>query len=292
MDINCEYHYFKIILGNQGNIRGFPQQVNGTLRHEDSSKETSFADAELTKLKQKKTLMVEHAVIALKDYILGGNLSPGTELPPESEMVREMGISKFSLREALRVLQVIGLIEISQGRRTRVASHSISPLVALFEIALKRSTVSNPLLIEARKSIEGHIARFAATRAEAADIQTMRQTIADIDLHRDNLELCVTKDIEFHSALVSASKNEVFEIMLAPIMVLLREQRREQLRVKGVDAVIKYHSMILSAVIDRDPDEAERCMGLHLEQAEQDIRDVQQALRAGHRHVEPREGIS
>jgi DNA-binding FadR family transcriptional regulator len=236
--------------------------------------------------------MVEHAVLALKEYILGGNLTPGTELPPESEMVREMGISKFSLREALRVLQVIGLIEISQGRRTRVASHSISPLVSLFEIALKRSTVSDPLLIEARKSIEGHIARFAAMRADEADIKTMQQTIADIDTHRDDLETCVSKDLEFHSALVSASKNEVFAIMLAPIMELLREQRREQLRVRGADMVVKYHTMILEAVIEKDPEKAEQCMGLHLMQAEQDIREAEPSMKGRPRAMRPRQEIS
>jgi GntR family transcriptional regulator, transcriptional repressor for pyruvate dehydrogenase complex len=256
----------------------------------DSSKES--ANPELAGPRQKKTLMVEHAVIALKEYILGERLTPGTELPPESEMVREMGISKFSLREALRVLEVIGLIEISQGRRTRVASHSISPLVSLFEIALKRSTVSNALLIEARKSIEGHIARFAAMRADTEDIKTMRETIAAIDLHRDELETCVSKDLEFHSALVSASKNEVFAIMLAPIMELLREQRREQIKVRGVDVVIELHSMILEAVIERDPEKAERYMALHLMQAALDIEKAEQAKKERSRAAENRKVTS
>ena len=103
--------------------------------------------------------MVEHAVLALKEYILGGNLTPGHRAPTGERNGAGDGDQQVSLREALRVLQVIGLIEISQGRRTRVASHSISPLVSLFEIALKHSAVSNPLLIEARKSIEGHTAR-------------------------------------------------------------------------------------------------------------------------------------
>ena len=104
-------------------------------------------------------------------------------------MAREMGISKFSLREALRVLEVIGLIEITQGRRTRVASHSISPLVSLFELALKRSMVSQLLLVEARKSIEGHIARYAALRAEPAHLEAMRRTIEEVARNREDLEL-------------------------------------------------------------------------------------------------------
>jgi GntR family transcriptional regulator, transcriptional repressor for pyruvate dehydrogenase complex len=248
------------------------------LKYDTVEEDPQAMELEFPNLRQGKTLMVEHAVAALKEYILGGRLSPGTELPPESEMAREMGISKFSLREALRVLEVIGLIEISQGKRTRVASHSIDPLVSLFEIALKRSMASHLLLIEARKSIEGHVARFAALRAEPSHIEAMRRTIEDVKNNRDDLAICANRDIEFHNILVDASGNMVFRIMLAPIMELLRDQRREQIRVRGVQSVIDYHSRILSAVVERNPDKAEEYMALHLVQAEQDIREAQKSM--------------
>lgn len=224
--------------------------------------------------------MVEHAVVALKEHILEGHLSPGTELPPENEMARQMGISKFSLREALRVLEVIGLIEISQGRRTRVASHSLLPLVSLFELAVERSRVSTLHLIEARKSIEGRIARYAAMRADPSHIKAMQQTIDEVKANRDDLEICANKDIEFHNILVNASKNAVFEIMLAPIMELLRAQRHEQIRVRGVDTVIEYHSKILSAVAEGDADKAEEYMVLHLVEAERDLREAEHAIES------------
>ena len=228
-----------------------------------------------------KTLMVEHAVRALKEHIVDGNLPPGTELPPESEMAREIGVSKFSLREALRVLQVLGLIDISQGRRTRVASHSITPVASLLQLTLRRSAAPDLMLIEARKSLEGHISRFAAMRAEPSNIEQMHDAIEGMRRNRGDLEQCVDKDMEFHSAVVKASQNVVFEIMLAPLGELLRGQRREQIRTKGVDMVIKYHGMILAAVKEHDPDKAERCMDQHLAQAEQDVRDAQAARHAG-----------
>jgi GntR family transcriptional repressor for pyruvate dehydrogenase complex len=238
-------------------------------------------DNDLTGLKQaKKTLMVEHAVLSLKEYIIDRNISPGTELPAEGEMAKKIGVSKFSLREALRVLQVLGLIDISQGRRTRVASHSINPIISLLELTLKRSMVPNMQLIEARKSLEGHISRYAAIRAHPSQIEAMRETISAMDRHRDDLEMCVKQDLEFHNALVKASKNIVFEIMLAPLMELLRDQRREQIKVRGIDLVIEYHTMILSAIMKHDPDEAEKCMDLHLVRAEEDVRKVEQTIQA------------
>ena len=86
-----------------------------------------------------KTLVVGHAVLALKEYILNSGSQPGTALPPERDMARAVGVSRFSMREALRVLQVLGLIDISQGRRTRVASNSLSPVTSLLALTLKRS---------------------------------------------------------------------------------------------------------------------------------------------------------
>lgn len=229
-------------------------------------------ETEMTGLRQaKKTLMVEHAVLALKDYIIDGNLSPGTELPPESEMAKKMGVSKFSLREALRVLQVLGLIDISQGRRTRVASHSIAPVISLLQLTLQRSMAPDMMLIEARKSLEGHISRYAAMRADESHIALMRKAIDELRQCKDDLEMCVEKDMEFHNALVKGSRNVVFEIMLAPLMELLRDQRREQIKYRGIDTIAEFHAMILQGIIEKDPEKAQKYMDLHLVQAEEDV---------------------
>ena len=233
---------------------------------------------DLFNLKQAdRTLMVGHAVLALKEYILNGNLTPGTVLPPERDMAKAIGVSRFSMREALRVLQVLGLIDISQGRRTRVACNSISPITSLLVLTLQRSRVPKIQLIEARKSQEGHIARFAAMRADRSHIETMRTSIEEMRQHRDELSTCVEKDLEFHGTLVKASGNLVFEIMLAPLNELLRDQRRETIRYSGVDLVIQGHARILGAVQEKDPDLAERYMDEHLAKAEQDVRMIEES---------------
>jgi GntR family transcriptional regulator, transcriptional repressor for pyruvate dehydrogenase complex len=223
-----------------------------------------------------KTPMVDHAVLALKEYILGGNLIPGTVLPSERDMAKAVGVSRFSMREALRVLQVLGLIDISQGRRTRVAGNSISPVTSLLGLTLQRSGVPKMQLIEARRSLEGHIARFAATRAKPHHLEALRVSIADLQRRPNDLSFCVEKDLEFHSTLVKASGNVAFEIVLAPLMELLRDQRNETIRHSGVEPVIQSHARILSAIQARDSDLAERCMDEHLAKAEEDVREIEQ----------------
>jgi len=215
---------------------------------------------------------VQRVVSALHDYIINGNLKPGTELPPESEMAKQLKVSKFSMREALRIAQAQGLVEISQGRRTRVADISVDPLTDIMHLLLRRSENVLLELTEARKCLESSIVRRAAERAEPEHIEAMQMTIEALKHHLDDVEYCVEKDLEFHNILVQASNNRVFEIMLAPLAEFLKQSRLETLHVSGVQKAIDEHSLILDAIRKRDPDLAEADMKHHLETAEQNIK--------------------
>jgi GntR family transcriptional repressor for pyruvate dehydrogenase complex len=150
---------------------------------------------------------VELAVEALHKFIVEGNIEPGTDLPPENEMAKQIGVSKFSMREALRVAQSQGLIEISQGRRTKVADVSIKPAAGLMNLIMRRSKHMLLELTEARQSLECEIVRFAAIRATDKQIEAMAQTLEDLNNHRHDIEYCVDKDIEFHDIMVQATNN-------------------------------------------------------------------------------------
>jgi GntR family transcriptional regulator, transcriptional repressor for pyruvate dehydrogenase complex len=215
---------------------------------------------------------VEQAVHAVRDYVMDGDLKPGQKLPTETEMAKRIGVSKFSMREALRVLEAQGLIEITQGRRTRVSGPSARPSTEILSLALRRSKSSLLDLAEARESLETAIVRLAALRADIAHLDIMRKTIEDIDRNRGDLELCVQKDLEFHNALVRATGNLVFEWMLAPLAELLRESRRKTILNAGVDRVLDGHRSILEAVADRNPDKAGESMRVHLSMAREDLK--------------------
>ncbi len=216
---------------------------------------------------------VRRVVSALHDYIINGNLKPGTELPPESEMAKQLKVSKFSMREALRIAQAQGLVEISRGRRTRVAGISVEPLTDIMQILLRRSENVLLELTEARKCLECYIVRLTAEMAEPEHIEAMQATINDLEQHLDNVEYCVEKDLEFHNILVQASHNRVFEIMLAPLAELLKQSRMETLHVSGIQKAIDEHSLILDAIRKNDPDLAEASMNQHLKTAEQNIKE-------------------
>ena len=199
---------------------------------------------------------VELAVKALHQFIVEGNMEPGTELPPENVMAKQIGVSKFSMREALRVAQSQGLIEISQGRRTKVADVSIKPAAGIMNLIMRRSEHMLLELTEARKSLECEIVRFAAVRATDEQIAAMGKTIEDMRNHRHDIEYCVNKDIEFHDIMVQATNNRVFGIMLESLAELSRESRLETIRISGIEKPIVEHRAILQAIKARDPEKA------------------------------------
>lgn len=212
---------------------------------------------------------------ALHDFIINGNLAPGTEIPPERALAQQLGVSRFSLREALRVAQMQGLLEISRGRRPRVAQPTADAAAKVMSLTLQRSEKPLLDLIVAREGLEVQIARLAALNAQPSHIETMRQTIDLIKQHKDDAEFCAEQDYEFHSILVKASSNMVFEIMLAPVAELLRKSRLETIKLRGIGRVIEGHEKILDAVSKKDPEGAYSAMRIHLQMAEEDLRALE-----------------
>ena len=174
-----------------------------------------------------------------------------------------MGVSRFSLREALRVSQNQGLIEITRGRRPRVAEPTADAAAQMLAITLRRSSQTLLDLADARIVLETHIARVAAGKASDADIAQMQETIDIVAANETDPNACVEQDYIFHGCLVKATGNVVFEVMLAPLAELLREARKETFR-EGVAPVINGHIAVLKAIRDRDPDAAEQAMRAHL----------------------------
>jgi GntR family transcriptional repressor for pyruvate dehydrogenase complex len=216
---------------------------------------------------------IQRIIQAIQDFVIDGDLEHGTELPPERILASQLGVSRFSLREALRVSEAQGLIEISRGRRPRVARPSAKAAAKVIALTLRRTRKTLLDLIAARQGLETQIARLAARHASASQIAGLKATIRKIEENQENAEVCVEQDIAFHQILVDATDNVVFEIMLSPLGELLRDSRKETIRV-GVDRVIQGHKQILAAISQRDPERAAQAMQRHLKMAEEDLRKI------------------
>lgn len=214
---------------------------------------------------------IELIVNSLKKMIIEGGLKPGSLLPAERTLSAQLGVSRFSLREALQVAKSHGLITVSRGKRPQVADSSPEAVAEIMGVALERSSTSHMDLIEARECLECQIARFAAQRADDVEIKMLEDNLAELKKHKTALSRCAEIDLQFHDILIKASRNIVFEVMLAPLSQLLRETRKQTMKADGVNRAILGHERILKAIKTRDAEGAAEAMSRHLKMAKTDL---------------------
>ena len=197
------------------------------------------------------------------------HLKPGDVLPPERELAQKLGVSRGSVRDAIRSLELIGLLEPQQGRGTVVCEPSsdtlVGPLAAV--IVQKRKLVNE--LLDVRKIIEPPLARRAALHAAAAQIAEMEQILERQSERVQRGEMAIEEDSEFHYRIALAADNSVMLRMVDVLMDMLRETRQRSLQTRGrSQKSLRSHRRILAALKRHDPVASESAMLRHLEEIE------------------------
>jgi len=201
------------------------------------------------------------------EELIAQRMKPGDMLPPERELAESFGVSRSSVRDAIRRLELVGMVEPRQGSGTVVREVSsdtlINPLTSV--LVQKRKLVVE--LLDVRKMLEPPLASRAASNASAVDISELE----DI-LHRQDDKLrrgdpAIEEDNEFHYTIALASDNSVVLRVLDVLMDLLRETRERALQVEGrPQKSIAGHRRILAAIKRHDPLAAELAMRRHIEE--------------------------
>lgn len=215
---------------------------------------------------------IEQIINFIHNYIIEGNLQPGTELPSEKNLSEQLGVSRFSLREALRVVQSQGLIEIAQGKKPVVAHPSVQPAASMLKLALMRSNQSLLDLTVARTAIECTIVRIAAVKISDEALMKLEENIKLMEIKGRDIEYYIEKDIEFHNIILESTENLVLEIMLASVTEFLRKSRKATLEAGGVKRAYTAHEAIFKALKNHDPEKSEIEMRRHFTNAEEDLK--------------------
>ncbi len=196
-------------------------------------------------------------------------LKPGDMLPPERELAQIFGVSRSSIRDAIRRLEAVGLVQPRQGAGTVVCEPAESVANPLANVLLQKRRMVTELL-DVRKIIEPALAGRAALHAGPAHIATLENIL---QRHKDKLdrgELGVEEDSEFHYNIALAADNGVILKVVDVLMDLLRETRERSLQVEGRQAKsLAGHQRILTALKRHDANAAEAAMRRHLEQIEE-----------------------
>ena len=195
-------------------------------------------------------------------------LKPGDLLPSERELVRMLGVSRSSVRDAIRTLELMGLLEPRQGIGTMVCSPAAVPANPLANALLEKRTMVAELL-DVRKMIEPPLAGRAALHASRDEIADMEDIFARHEAKVRSGELGIEEDSEFHYSIALASNNRAVLKVVDVLMDLLRETRERSLQVEGrQEQSLAGHRRILAALKRGDAAAAEAAMRQHLQEME------------------------
>ncbi len=197
-------------------------------------------------------------------------LQPGDKLPSERELAEMLQVSRSSIRDAIRSLELMGLVEPRQGAGTIVRELSAESLVNPFANALKRRQELVSELLDFRKMLEPPLAARAATHATPDEISEMEEILQRQEGKLSQGEVAIAEDAEFHYSVALASGNSIVLKVLDILMDLLRDTRERSLQLKGrPERSLAGHRRILAAIKRHDAGAAKDAMRRHIEDVEE-----------------------
>jgi GntR family transcriptional repressor for pyruvate dehydrogenase complex len=215
--------------------------------------------------------LVHRAMHGIAAFIRERGLVVGDRLPGEAELADLMGVSRTVIRESIRGLSVLGIVDIGNGRKPRVAAATAFPFVMSLAHATQTGQITVEQIWEARSCIEVKAATLAATfrtEAEAARLIELAQQMGECEDHAEGM---TELELQFHQLIAVASRNMLFEHLLASFAPLLASAVPAAWSTRKTyserDEVIEMHTGIAKAIAMRDPKAAARAMERHFSRA-------------------------
>lgn len=214
----------------------------------------------------------EQVVAEIESRLKAGTLKAGDRLPPERQFAEALGVSRGAVREALRILEAIGVVEAGTGSGptsgSMIVRDSIAGMAMVLRIHLQLASFSQEDLVEIRLLIESMAARKTAESATSEDIADLR---ALIDEMRGTHTTASYNDLDaaFHVRIVRASGNSLAAVLMAALREALRQAMVtafESLEdpVTTMKTLTDEHAAIVEAIADRDGDKAAELVTSHI----------------------------
>jgi GntR family transcriptional repressor for pyruvate dehydrogenase complex len=212
-----------------------------------------------------KTTLTESVFEKLVTSLLEGPWEAGDRIPPERELCQQLGIGRASLREALKALELIGMLECRVGDGTFVLPRSEFLSRPLLWAITGTDKAELRDIVEARKVMEGEIAALAAERATTEEADEIGAAVADLRAGIAEPVRALEADIRFHLALAKAAHNKVLFNAVQLLRNLLGQWLLLKLRMPEAPVrVLQQHEAIYTAIRHRDPSRARAEMLQHL----------------------------
>lgn len=216
---------------------------------------------------QRETISTEIARRLLA-YLLSGEIQPGGRLPSERRLAEMLRVGRSVVREALKSLTLLGLIEVRQGDGTylRGTESSLLPQSVGWGLLLGHKQTRD--LVEARRHLEEILAGLAAERRTDADLRALHHLLDEMRASDEDPDRFVAADVAFHLTVTQAARNETLGGVVAGIRTLLHVWiSRVMHAADNFEPSVREHAAILTALDDADPVAARRAMRDHMDGA-------------------------
>jgi GntR family transcriptional regulator, transcriptional repressor for pyruvate dehydrogenase complex len=219
---------------------------------------------------------------SLRALIVDGNIKAGGVLPPERELAKQFGVSRATVREALHLLQLWGLVEPHHGGGNYVRAPTVEHIVGPLASIIEQNRQLQDELLDARFIFEPSVCWLAAQRRTESDLAAMEAIIARQRQRVEQGELAVEEDSAFHLAIAEATHNRVVPQLIQTINDLLLESRLRSLRTPDRPRrSLEGHLRILAALRAGDAEVARQAMRTHITEIAATLREARETHELG-----------
>ncbi|TCS83586.1 FadR/GntR family transcriptional regulator [Tepidibacillus fermentans] len=217
----------------------------------------------------KNRKLYQEVLVQINEIIKEDDLKVGDRLPSERELAERLNVGRSSVREALRALELLGLISTRHGEGTFIEESTSHHLVEILAFFILRDQKSKKDLLEMRKIIELDAVRLAAERMKKEQIQKIERLLDKTEQRIKSGLLPVQEDFLFHQYIALATNNYLLYRIWRSIIDFGRTILKDSLERHGRSEIsIQEHRYILEALKMKDREEAERRMKMHLEKSQ------------------------
>lgn len=221
-----------------------------------------------------KNSLSEQVVNHFIEKLLNGDLVIGDKLPSERDLSEELKISRTTLREGLKILDLMNVIK-KEGKKNTISLNDSNLLKESLEIHICTKDIDYLELLEIRSILETETVILAAKKAQKENITELEESLKKMKSNKNNFKQYVLNDVKFHINLAKSTQNNVFLEIYSLIQELLKEYQLKIIKEKNIlEKSLEHHKIILKAIKDKNPQKAKEIMKEHLNFTKKEFIDL------------------
>jgi len=225
-----------------------------------------------------KFVLIDIIIEKIEKLIESGDLNPGDFLPGERILSEKLGVSRTSLRQALKALNVMGVLEIVPGKKTYIKESFSDILTNPFKFIKAVHAIKIDELFEARCVLEEGFVQMAAKKADSKDIAQIKSYIDDAEKNIENKNEFVYSEFKFHQYIFEVADNKVLNAVmnsLNELLLVLEKFEKDYLDLSDRTLSLQQHKEIYDSIKAKDPGRARTAMHKHLNTMESRLKRME-----------------